>query len=264
MIRRLRIRLIRNFIAALCCINFVSPAFADEDIESHESTVVGIGRTVEWPVDRGALINISNGDTIRVVDLKTRLKIIGKRLGETEVRSGQRTLSVHVMPENEATLFRRLQESLSLRRGLKVTVQGKTITISGRLLRLEDWLHLNSITNGSGARFSFKATLPPELLVSAKSRFKSILRQAHLPDIALELTPSAEATVPSEPVQLKQQVERVLGPYGFRVEVSTAALSLEPMVRVRLLVAEVRKSMARTLGVQWPDSLPAQLLPTPS
>jgi pilus assembly protein CpaC len=238
-------------------------AHAFESTDFHEATVVGIGRHIEWPVDKGSLINISNGDSIRVVDRQTRLQIFGKRLGETEIRAGKKTLTVHVMSENGATLFQRLQSNLALRRGLVVTVQGKTITVKGRLLRLDDWFHLLTIANGSGARFSFQASIPPELLLGAKAHFKSVLRQSHLPDIALEFAPSAEATVPSEPTQLKSQVERVLGPYGFKVEMSTAALSLEPMVRVRLLVAEVRKSMARTLGIQWPDSLPAQLLPTP-
>jgi len=241
-------------------ISFLSlSAFAATD----DTAILSVGRSMEWSVPAGTPISVANGEIVRVVDLKNRLKIVGRKLGETEIRAGQRRLHVHVVSESERRLYQALQETAAGMRGLEIGMDGKAIRLSGRLLRFDDWKRLAAAASASSdAAYRFQASVAPELGARASQHFKELLRAAHLPDVVFELHPSAIVTIPPEPKDLKARVERVLGPFGFRVETSESSLSLEPMVRMRLLVAEVRKSMTRKLGIQWPNSLTAQLLPT--
>lgn len=232
-----------------------------------ETAVLSIGRSMEWSVPAGTPITVASGAIVRVVDLKSRVKVVGQKIGETEVRAGQRRLHVHVVSESERRLHHALDEAIAKMRGLELGIDGKLIHLSGRLLRFEDWKKLAAVAQESGetdynSTYHLQAAIAPELAGRASQHFKELLRAAHLPDVVFELQPSATVTIPPEPKDLKARVARVLGPYGFKIETSESSLSLEPMVRMKLVVAEVRKSMSRKFGIQWPTSFAAQLLPT--
>lgn len=252
------------FLATISIIAAECPASEDGISNQTELAVIAIGRSIDWKIPANLHVNVSNGEIVRAVDLKDRIRIVGKKRGEAEIRAGTRVLAVHVMDDDSANLYRRLRETIETRRGLELSIRDNRITVTGRLLRLDDWFTLASITEGTGAKFDFRASLTPDLEAAARARFKIVLRQAHLPEVALQLQPAATVTAPIEPADLKTRLERALGPYGFHVESSSAALSLEPMVRVRLLVAEVRKAMKRQLGITWPGAIPAHLLPQPA
>ena len=231
------------------------PALADA-----EHATLSIGRTFEWPAPRRASVSVSNGAIIRVVDRGSHLKVTAKKLGSAAIRAGDRTLEISVVPEPVFRLYDRLRGTLEGKRGLELTVSDKGFVVRGKLLRLEDWQSLATSALGSGG-FVFAAQVEPELREKARKHFRDLLRESHLPDLAFELEPAAAITLPATPADLKARVSQILGPYGFRVEASAAALSLEPSVRVRIIVSEMRKNLARQFGIQWPSAAPAQLLP---
>jgi Flp pilus assembly secretin CpaC len=105
----------------------------------------------------------------------------------------------------------------------------------------------------------FAAAMTPEITEQAEIFFKRRLMEAHLPELAVSFQPDAVVTMPLEPADLKSRVDRALSAYGFRAEVSAAALSLEPLVRVKLVVAEFRKDKETQIGISWPSSVHAQI-----
>jgi pilus assembly protein CpaC len=60
---------------------------------------------------------------------------------------------------------------------------------------------------------------------------------------------------------LRLKYQRALAGFGFRIEASSTTMSLEPMVRVKIVVAEFRKSYLQRIGLGWPGAESAQLLP---
>ena len=235
-----------------CCL----PALAET-----EHVTLSIGRTFEWPAPRRASVSVSNGAIIRVVDQGSRLKVTAKKLGSAAIRAGDRALEISVVPEPVFRLYDRLRGTLEGKRGLELTVSDKGFAVRGKLLRLEDWQSLATSALGSAPGFTFAAQIEPEMRERARKHFRDLLRESHLPDLSFELEPSAAITIPSAPADLKARVGQIFGPYGFRVEASAAALSLEPSVRVRIIVSEMRKNLSRQFGIQWPSAATAQLLP---
>jgi pilus assembly protein CpaC len=223
--------------------------------------VLSPGRSMEWKIPSGAPISVSDGSIIHVTDLGKHVKVTARKLGVAVVRTAHETLTISVLSEPEHRLFESLSESVAGKRGLEVTVEGKTMFIRGRLLRFDDWRSIGEAADGSIGHFVFAAAMTPEITEQAEIFFKRRLMEAHLPELAVSFQPDAVVTMPLEPADLKSRVDRALSAYGFRAEVSAAALSLEPLVRVKLVVAEFRKDKETQIGISWPSSVHAQILP---
>lgn len=226
-----------------------------------ELAVLSIGKSMEWPAPGRAKISVSNGSIVRVTDLGERVKIVARKIGNAEIRSANARLYVYVVGESDRRLHERLRSEIGTMRGPELGIEGKSVVVRGRILRFDDWLRLARVSGEGEARFKLLAESNPELEHRMISHMGRVLRDAHLPELQVQLRPSATITVPAEPTELKAHVQRVAGHYGFDVATSGSAISLEPMVRVRLIVAEFRRVMRGTLGITWPDSVNARLLP---
>lgn len=234
-------------------------------LEVHETAVIAPGRYYDWSLPRGVNISVSNGSVVRAADKGAFVRLTGKKQGTVTVRAGFRTLQLTVLAESKFALYERLRRTMAGMRGLKLATSGAEIEVRGRLLRLEDWIELAQAASGSNHGYQFRAELEPfagKLKARADEHLRTLLRAASLPDLSFELEPAATVIVPDKPEELRARVARVLQPYGFRLERASSALSLEPLVRVRILVAEFRKKMMSRIGLQWPAAIEGQLLPS--
>jgi pilus assembly protein CpaC len=240
-------------------------AFAHAEEEDEEPTLappqeiaLALGRVYLWKAPKGSTVSVSNGSVVHVMDLGSALKITGKKNGEATLSAAGHSLHVVVLPESSFRVYEELNHGLQGRRGLELGAEGKDVVVRGRLLRMSDWRHLA----GHGEDdYRFTAHLDDALKSEAKSYFRSLLSEHGLPDLDLEFDSGAHATVPSDPKDLEARVEKVLGPYGFTIDSMPSALALEPLVRVKIVVAEIKKNMANSLGIEWPDHIEAQLIP---
>jgi pilus assembly protein CpaC len=248
----------RRLVFVLLLSFFSAQGFASDEAET---IALAIGRSVHWPTSRGGIVTVSNGSIVRAVDFGSSLKITGKKLGSATISAGTRRADIHVLPEKVFSLYERLQHALKGRRGLKLMLQGQSLRITGRLLRWEDWRVLSEAAQGAEAEWKFEATLDQRLVPQAQAFFKSLLTQAHLPEMTVELQPRAALSLPTENADAKAKVVSLLAPWGFSVDTNPSAIALEPLVRVKIVVAEVKKSSRRQLGIKWPSSFAFQVAP---
>jgi pilus assembly protein CpaC len=76
----------------------------------------------------------------------------------------------------------------------------------------------------------------------------------------LELNANPQIHLNESQPQLRE-LSRFVQSYGIRIVLSPTALSLEPIVKVHITVAEIKKSTANKYGIGWQDSYPAKILP---
>jgi pilus assembly protein CpaC len=252
-----------NFVPTI--VHAIVPAMATTTpVAAPETLVLSPGRFVDHPAPGGGRISVSNGAVIKVKDLGRTIRVIGKKNGSSSIdfgRGSRTAVEVHVIPQDSHQLYLRLKNVTDSMRGLNVEVKDSSVHVLGRLLRWEDWLRLAEAARGSKARYTFSAVMDSEIRQKALSHFSSLIRRSTLPDATLKLDPWAIALAPKEPADLKERLEQVLGEYGFRVDHGSTALGLEPLVRVRIIVAEFRKSMMQRTGIGWPGSVTAKILP---
>ncbi|MES2964877.1 MAG: hypothetical protein V4760_13380 [Bdellovibrionota bacterium] len=233
-----------------------------EQIES--SVAVSIGRSISWPVTSSDRVTVSNGAVVRVVDKGEFVKITGVKLGHAVIKTATRTLEVSVLPEPSYRSYERLSASLAGRRGLRVDVRSGALEVRGRLLRWSDWEEIaDSMKSASDGAFRFAASIAPELRERVVERLRERVNRAGLPEPDFRFEPMAAAIVPLEPKELKERMEKVLASFGFKVEASASVVELAPMVRVKIVVAEIKKNHASHIGLSWPSMVTGQLLPKP-
>jgi pilus assembly protein CpaC len=124
-------------------------------------------------------------------------------------------------------------------------------------------LDLGEVTKLSAASWRFTALLAPDVKQRARTHFEQLLSYASLNSATLEFEPFATALVSSESSDTAILARKILGPFGFQIEQSGASLMLEPLVRVQIVVAEIKKNKRGAIGIDWPTTLEGQLLPVP-
>ena len=231
-------------------------------IASADDIALSIGRSANWPVAKSGEISVSNGAIIRVIDQGPSVKITALKLGTAVVRSGDRSLEVNVLPEGVYRHYASLREAMTGQRGLSLSSASGTLRVVGRLLRADDWMTLGSaMQSAEPGRYSFQASIEPETESAVRKSLMARLSDAGLSQTLLRFSPEAVATV-DDAKESRARAEKVLSPFGIRVETSNRVVSLEPMVRVKIIVAEVRRSFHQKTGLSWSSSLGASLLPT--
>lgn len=265
-----------GFSFSLAAFWFAESAFAtllpdpSSSSEVSEDLALSIGRSALWPVPSAGAISVSNGSIIRVGDQGHTLKITALKLGAAVVRSGSRRLEVNVISESSYRLYATLREAIRDRRGLSISVASGSLRIVGRLLRADDWLAIGnalaadsdlSASGSSQGKFVFSASLDPDVERTMQVALSARLRAAGLAHVDLRLSPDAVATVGVDPKDAHARAEKVLSPFGIRVDSNSSVLTLEPLVRVKILVAEIKKKFTRSFGVKWPSMLGGTLLP---
>lgn len=231
-------------------------------LASTDQIVLAPGRFADVPAPGGLPVTVANGGVIRVADRGKVVRVTAKKNGTSEIRIGARIVRVTVVNDETARLYSRLQTMTAASRGLRISVENSVIWLRGRLLRWDDWLAVSEVAQDSPVHFRFGAEIEEELRTKVLRELRKRIRDAALPETSIEVKPVARVSVPSNPQELSKRIREVLGPFGFDVQTSSTALSLEPLVRVRIVVAELIKTKTLQYGITWPATLRAQLLPT--
>jgi pilus assembly protein CpaC len=230
-----------------------SPARADD-------VVVGIGSSVQVELQSTQTVHVSNGRIISVNDLGKRMRVTGKKAGITTITTDKKTFFVTVLDVSRWQAYEHLRVVLSDMEGMQLEIEDSQPVVRGRLLRVQDWVRISEAVGKSGA-YSFAAQPDPLIQDELTAYFAKLFADSGLPLPDLQLSP-ASVRLSSERRDLGQRFERLLAPYGFHIDTNQGSLTLEPLVRVQILVTEIRKTMMRRLGISWPASVQAQLLPS--
>lgn len=234
--------------------------------------VLTIGTSAKLAVSHGAAITVSNGAIIRVEDLGREIRIVGKKLGNSLVRvqgpefeQNPTEYSIQVVSSQQYSVYKQIEFSLAGRRGLFIDFHDGVFSIQGHLLRFSDWPAIAESTKSLPPHsFEFAALIDTSMQLEATRHFQDEMKSAGLPIVEIAFRPRATATIPDDSKGLDSRVKETLGRYGFRVVTSPTAVSLEPMIRVQILVAEIHKDKMSKLGIEWPEAVAGQLLPSPA
>ena len=231
---------------------------ASDQAKPKENIVLSIGAT--HSISAKGRIHFSNNGVLRAIDLGSKVQIVGRRLGAVDIESTQRTFHVDVIGSRDFQLFSKLDHLIKQMRGLNVHIQNGKIQIVGELLRKSDWLSLAQ-SHIQGANYQFRAKMDDATKIEMTQYFHQLLKSSELPITSMQMIPFAHLSLSKSLFPLKVRYERDFAPFGFVVDKSSSLLQLEPLVRVNILVAEIRKNMSRTLGILLPGAANASLLP---
>jgi len=227
---------------------------------AQETRVLGVGHELTVTIPSSEQITVINGQNLRVEDLGSRVRLIGKRQGVSTISSSKRLMLVRVLSASQFATYLKLQKSLEAMKGLQLEVDEDRIVVTGRLLRWTDWQTLSRQVSAQD-NYQFFAVPDQTIDQAVRDELSKLIQSANLPVPDFSFGP-ARIQVSSDKAGRIPRYQSALQPFGFQVEKSDGALALEPLVRVQILVTELRKSSLRKLGVSWPGSYNAQLVPS--
>jgi len=220
---------------------------------------VGEARQIEASSE--AVVRIGARGVIRAVDTGSGVRVIGLKPGTTSLAVDHKNYLVRVSSSAQKDFALILRQTIGKMMGLKFHTDQKQLAVTGTLLRFSDWLRLAEIARPAGGEYSFRAHPLPDVAEQAMAHLRALAEKHGFPVVRFTFNPDFRVHIPKAAQGLKPAVERVFKPYGIAVEIAGADLAVAPLVRTRVILAELSKSFSQNIGVQWPSEYKAQLLP---
>jgi len=202
---------------------------------------------------------IEDSGVLQGREKKGGVEVEGRKPGHSEVRMGSQTWDVQVLNLEQQRTAHRLTGAVSKTLGLHVVTTGGHVEVQGHLKRWSDWKQLADSCGDLLCDYQMRAEINEGLFIEAQQKINESLLKHALPLQKIEPTSPPSLHLGPQNAHRKQ-LQRLLAAYGLSLDDSPAALELAPLVQVQITVAEVKRDQMLRFGLQWPNSLSANLL----
>ena len=250
-------RSMTSILAHLLLLLFVPSAHASE-------MWLSVGQTRSLPVARGVPVRVASRGIIRVIDLGRAVRVVAMKPGATTLSAGDRTVRVRVTSERQHLFVRDLRQTLEALRGLTLEFDGDRPEITGTLLRFSDWALIADLARRHRGEYGFRAQTRREVAVAALAHLTHLARDRGYPLVRFTADPEVTAVLPASARSQVANVERTLAAYGVRVRLSEDDVRIQPLIRTRVVLAELTHGFESRFGIRWPSEYGGQILPRPS
>ncbi|MDZ4661070.1 MAG: hypothetical protein SGJ18_05565 [Pseudomonadota bacterium] len=225
-----------------------------------KTIVLNKGATTTLEAPKNKKIHAHSKKTIEVTDLGSRILMRGKNEGDTFITIGGEDTPVVVLEPAKYIHYQNLVAIIGTMEGLSINPSSKALFIEGELLRTSDWDLIAKLKIPADF-LRFSATIHPLIKDEVQAHLKKLLRNHHLPISSINIEKIPEILVAKGSKDLRVSLSNVMGPYGISVSTSDSEIETAPMVRTKIVVASISKSHLMDIGIKWPISYSAQLLP---
>ena len=110
-----------------------------------EIIVLKRGETKTLPANKSRSIEIGHRSLIGVKDFGHSIRILGKKIGETNIEVNKKSYHIIVGKKEVVQTYRQLNRWLRNKRGPKLVIESRQIELIGRLLTFSDFENLQKI-----------------------------------------------------------------------------------------------------------------------
>ncbi|MGE0631510.1 MAG: pilus assembly protein [Pseudobdellovibrionaceae bacterium] len=225
-----------------------------------ETLILKQGETSNLPVRGKGMMWVENNKSIDVTDLGSSLRIFGRKPGTTSLSQDQFQFQIEVLDLPNFNAYHKIRNKLLSFRGLSVTVNNGAITIEGSLLRLDDWLAISK--ECANCNLLFSAEMTSALQQKSQTYFLDLMKKNLLPATQIKNDSQKwQVLLPESMKNKTASVKKVLSPFGIQILTDDSLIEIAPMIRVQILVAEVKRKAFQRYGLKWPGSYQAQVIP---
>ncbi len=220
-----------------------------------------VGEVRQFEAPTGKAIRVGTRGVIKVIDGESSVRVVGLKPGNSPLLIGDRNFTVRVSLGQQQDFIKVLREQLSHMMGLRLESESKPMAVVGTLLRFSDWQRISELARQYQGEYVFKAQALPDVAEKAVTFLQQLARQKGLPVVRFRADPEFTAQVPQAAGHLRENAAALFKSYGIQVESTDSELMLQPLVRTRVILAELARNNERELGIKWPTENEAQLLP---
>lgn len=203
---------------------------------------------------------VEKSKIVRLQESPHGYNIKGLRPGSSLVRLGKETYDVVVLSPAQETAYGLLDSVIHKTLNLDLKISDGKVRVQGTLLRWIDWETLYRVCQDRNCDYVMSVHMAPSLEKLAKKKITAIFQSNGLAPQNLMFDREIQAQVLGKG-ENSGRVSKVLKSMGIQVIASSSNLDLEPLIKVQITIAEVRKDESLKYGIQWAPSYSAQLLP---
>ena len=232
-------------------------------ISAHASEVwIKVGEVRSLTAGSGKAVRVGSRGIVKVIDGENSIRVVGMKAGSTPIVVGDVHHMVHVSGVSQRDFVFALRERLKSMRGLRIEMDAGRPVLAGTLLRFRDWLEISTLAKRFQGEYFFKAQPLPDVAEEALAHFQKLARARGYPILRFRAEPRITAQIPGTARGLRAGATELFKPYGVSVEPTDSRLMLEPLVRTRVILAELSKSEGLDIGIEWPSEYQARVLPS--
>jgi pilus assembly protein CpaC len=220
---------------------------------------IAIGETFSLKTKPLQNLRIQNKGIVSISDRGNSIVFTGKKLGQTQIQLGDNHYKANVLKKDHCETFNQLSEWLKYKRGPTLNINDGNIQLLGRLLRLSDFINLQEFTN-SQSIFANHLELNDDLKKDIKSYVTLKLQKHNLPMGELIFEPQLQLQLSEDLKTQKTDYQKVLRPYGVDILFDENNVTQQPVIKIQVYIAHVKKSFMRQWGVSWPSEVSTNLI----
>lgn len=199
---------------------------------------------------------ISDSKKLKALTGNGHLVLKPLKEGVVEIRSSQGARVLPLLSPAAARTYRILQKKTKVLVGLETALSKEKVILKGRLHRIEDFDELFEAIPDE-ADWELRAKMSQEVQDALSIRVARKLGLEERPALQFAEAPQ---WLFAGGIEESQKLQVQLRRFGIRVVRDTSAVATEPVIRVEIAVAEVRRDALKSYGIGWPTSAEAKLL----
>jgi pilus assembly protein CpaC len=178
-------------------------------------------------------------------------------MGTTKLRVGNKNYNVVITTETLKRQFVKLERVLMLVPGLNFEIENQEIHIKGRLRNIADWITLSNLSLES---WKMEAEISSTQLKLLENHLNQKLLEDSVANVKIRKDNGYFVYVSQDEIAHNSPLIHILKNFGIHTKIDSRNIRVDPMIRVRMTLAEVRKSQLLSYGIKWPEQYSAKIL----
>lgn len=203
---------------------------------------------------------IEDGSILKMERNQGQWELQALKPGRSEFEVGDKKFLATVISRLQNRTFETLSKATAKTLQLRVQQKNDRIVVDGRLLRWQDWKSLADACAIDTCDYEMQATASIEVQNQLKKEIALQFQKYSLHPYRLEFTDRLQIHV-SPKIPQFDKLSVLAARYGIAVIKDVTSIELQPLVKVQIIVAEVKKDAFLNYGVQWPSNYSAQIVP---
>lgn len=200
---------------------------------------------------------VENKKTINLSDKGNSIVIQAKAKGICNIQIGYKYYLVVVGSKAEFDQYQKLASLLRFLPKLHIGYENNQFVIEGKITEQSDWLSLAKLQN---TNWILKSEASDEIVLKIEELINQELLKNNFQNIQIVKNPYPVIKVPKDIIDKSTPGIHIIKKYGISLEKDDDILNIEPLIRVKMTLAEVRTEELEKYGIKLPNEYSTSVL----
>lgn len=206
-------------------------------------------------------VHVADSSILKVRVFDNALLATGSKLGTTTVWLNSQKRIAHVVEPRTITAYEKMKKMIEGKLGLSLGICDALACVQGELLTYLDYQSLVALAKEFRLKWRLHAQIPKRIQEKISQALRADLQNNNLPALDISFEPHFSIKVSSQNKNLIHELHVFSDYRGIQVIEDQEALSLKPIIDLKVEIVEFKKSSFLKIGMEYPGTYRASILP---